>query len=135
MPLKSCIELKDLQIAARIGTYGPDDIVPDADLLDLTLTIGSHLVMVPRDAMALVFDYDPLIRQIDRLARASHYETQERLVARIVKACAGYSQIEALDICLQKRPVPSGTGTLVVRLVVDAEAMAALRSDPPAPGD
>ena len=48
-------------IAVRIGSYGPDDVVPDAHILDLTLTISSHLVMVPRDEMALVFDYDPLI--------------------------------------------------------------------------
>ena len=45
----------------------------------------------------------------------------------IVEACAEYPQIEALDICLRKRPVLSGTGTLGVRLIVDAEAMAALR--------
>ena len=93
----------------------------------LALTIAPHLAMVPRDEMALVFDYDPLIRHIDTLARACHYETQERLVTCIVEACAGYPQIEALDICLRKRPVLSGTGTLGVRLIVDAEGMAALR--------
>jgi len=127
LPSQSFIELKDLQIAVLIGTYGPDDVVPDAHILDLTLTIAPHLVMVPRDEMALVFDYDPLIRHIDTLARASHYETQERLVACIVEACAKYPQIEALDICLRKRPVLSGTGTLGVRLIVDTEGMAALR--------
>ena len=128
MPSQSYVELKDLQIAVRIGTYGPDDVVPDAHLLDLTLTIAPHLVMVPRDEMALVFDYDPLIRHIDTLARTHHYETQERLVTCIVEACAEYPQIEALDICFRKRPVLSGTGTLGVRLMVDAEGMAALRS-------
>ena len=127
MPSQSYVELKDLQIAVQIGTYGPDDVVPDAHLLDLTLTIAPHLVMVPRDEMALEFDYDPLIRQIDALARASHYETQERLMSRIVEACAGYRQIEALNISLRKRPVLSGTGTLGVRLIFDAEGMAALR--------
>ena len=128
MPSVSYVELKDLQIAARIGTYGPDDVVPDAHLLDLTLTIAPHLVMIARDEMALVFDYDPLIRQIDALARAGQYETQERLMTRIVEACVGHLQIEALDICLFKRPVLSGTGTLGVRLIVDAEEMAALRN-------
>ena len=128
MPSQSYVELKDLQIAVQIGTYSPDDIVPDAHLLDLTLTIAPHLVMVPRDDMALVFDYDPLIRQIDTLARVSHFETQERLMTRIVDACVGYHQIEPLDICLRKRPVLSGSGTLRVRLIVDAEEMAALRS-------
>jgi dihydroneopterin aldolase len=117
LPSQSYVELKDLQVAERIGTCGPDDVVPDA-----------HLVMVPRDEMALVFDYDPIIRQIDALARASHYVTQERLMTRIVEACAGYRQIEALNISLRKRPVLSGTGTLGVRLIVDAEGMAALRS-------
>jgi dihydroneopterin aldolase len=128
LPSQSYVELKDLQIAVRIGTYGPDDVVPDAHLLDLTLTIAPHLVMVPRDEMALVFDYDPLIRNIDTLARAHHYATQERLVTRIVEACAQYPQIEALEIFLRKRPVLSGTGTLGVRLIVDVETMAGLRS-------
>ena len=128
MPSQSFIELKDLQIAVQIGTYGPDDVVPDAHVLDLTLTISSHLVMVPRDEMALVFDYDPLIRRIDTLAQAQHYETQERLMTRIVQACAEYPQIEALTISLRKRPVLSGTGTLGVRLIVDGEAMTVLRN-------
>ena len=75
-------------IAVRVGSYGPDDVVPDAHILDMTLTISSHLVMVPRDEMALVFDYDPLIRRIDTLAGAHHYETQERLMTCIVEACA-----------------------------------------------
>ena len=127
MPSQSFVELKDLQIAVRIGTYGPDDIVPDAHLLDLTLTIAPHLVMIDRDEMALVFDYDPLILQIDALARANHYETQERLMTSIVEACIEYPQIEALDISLRKRPVLSGTGTLGVRLIVDSIEMAALR--------
>ncbi len=128
MPSQGFVELKDLQVAAHIGTYSPEDVAPDAHLLDLTLTIAPQLVMVPRDEMALVFDYDPLIRQIDVLARAIHYNTQERLMARIVDVCAGYPQIEALDIFLRKRPVLSGTGALGVRLIVDAEGMAALRS-------
>jgi dihydroneopterin aldolase len=127
LPTQSYVELKNLQIAVRIGTYGPDDVVPDAHLLDLILTIAPHLVMIARDEMALVFDYDPLIRHINTLARESHYETQERLVTCIVEACSEYHQIEALDICLRKRPVLSGTGTLGVRLIVDADGMAALR--------
>ena len=127
MPSHSYIELKDLQIAVQLGTYGPRDVVPDTHLLDLTLTLAPFLVMVPRDEMALVFDYDPLIRQIDTLARTGHYETQERLITCIVDACAGYPQIEAVDISLRKRPVISGTGTLGVRLIVDAEGMAELR--------
>ncbi len=127
MPSQSFVELKDLQIAARIGTYDPDDVVPDAHLLDLTLTIAPHLVMIARDEMTLVFDYDPLIRKIDALARASHYETQEWLMTCIVETCAEFPQIEALDICLRKRPVLSGTGTLGMRLIFDAEGMAALR--------
>ena len=127
MPAHSHVELKDLRIPAQIGTYGPQDVVPEAHLLDLNLTIASHLVMIPRDEMTLVFDYDPLIQKIDALARADHFQTQERLITRIAEACAGYPQIEALDMCLRKQPVLSGTGTLGVRLIVDAEAMAALR--------
>ena len=65
---------------------------------------------------------------LDTLAQAQHYETQERLMTRIVPACAEYPQIEALTISLRKRPVLSGTGTLGVRLIVDGEAMTVLRN-------
>lgn len=51
----------------------------------------------------------------------------ERFVTCIVEACSEYPQIEALDICLRKRPVLSGVGTFAVRLIVDAKGMAALR--------
>ena len=127
LPIHSHVELKDLQVAADIGTYGPDDVVPDSHLLDLTLTIAIDLVMIAQDDMALVFDYDPLILQIDSLARERHYNTQERLVTRIAEACATYPEIEALDICLRKHPVLAGSGSLGVRLVLDAEELAALR--------
>jgi len=127
VPKHSYVELKDLQLAARIGTYGPKAVVPDAHLLDLTLTIAPDLVLIAQDGMENVFDYDPLIRQIDALARDEHYETQERLITRIAEACAAYPEIKGLDLCLRKRPVLSGSGSLGVRLVLDAENLAILR--------
>jgi dihydroneopterin aldolase len=116
-----------MKTAACIGTYGTDDVVPEAHLLDLTLTIAPDLVLIAQDGMAHVFDYDPLIHQIDALARERHYETQERLITRIAHACAAYPAIKALDICLRKRPVLAGSGNLGVRLILDAEALSALR--------
>ena len=127
MPCRSAIELRNMKIETQIGTYGPADVVPEAHVLDLTLAIDPHLVLIAGDAMAHVFDYDPLVAEIDRLARDSHYVTQERLITRIVVACASYSQIDALEIALTKAPVLAGSGSLGVRLVVDAHAMAELR--------
>jgi dihydroneopterin aldolase len=116
-----------MQIGAQIGTYGPADTVPEAHILDLTLAIDPALVMIAEDAMARFFDYDPLVTEIDRLARDSHSATQERLTTRIVDACAAYQQIEALEITLTKAPALAGSGSLGVRLVVDAHAMSELR--------
>lgn len=127
MPKHSYVELKDLQLATHIGTYGPADVVPDAHLLDLTLTIAPELVLIAQDGMARVFDYDPLISQIDALARDGFYETQERLMTRIAEACAAYPAIRALDVTLRKRPVLSGSGSLGVRLMLDEDDLAALR--------
>lgn len=122
------IELRDLQLATALGTYGPEDVVPDAHLLDLTLTIAPDLVLVAGDEMALVFDYDPLIAKIDQIARERHYETQEYLITRIVAVCAVCPQITALEICLRKRPVLGGTGSLGVRLYLGAKALAQHRA-------
>lgn len=122
------IELRDLHLPAVIGTYGPDDVVPDAHVLDLDLTIATDLVQIAEDAMAAVFDYDPLIARIAAIAQSRHFTTQEYLMTLIVDACAAYPEITALTLCLRKYPVLGGTGSLGVRLSLEAADMALLRA-------
>ena len=128
MTTTASIELRDLQLSTDIGTYGAGDIIPKQHLLDLTLWIDSTLVLISNDLMESVFDYDPLVVEIDRLARDGHYETQERLMTRIVEACAKYIEIESLEIGLKKLPVRSETGSLGVRLSVDSAMLHRIRT-------
>ena len=121
------VELRDLQLKTDIGTYGPDDTRPDLHLLDLTLGISVNQVVISQDGMAHVFDYDPLITEIDRLAADGHYETQERLITRIAGACAAHSAIKRMEISLKKLPVRSGSGSLGIRLTLDEIATETLR--------
>ena len=127
MTRQARIELRDLHLPVSIGTYGPGDVVPDAHVLDLTLAIAPDLVQVASDAMANVFDYDPLIAEIAEIARSRKFETQEYLMALITQACAAYGEIEAVELCLRKSPVLAGTGSLGVRLVLGTTDLAALR--------
>jgi len=127
---QACVELRDLRLNTKIGTYGPHDVVPDAHILDLTLWIATSRVLIAQDGMELVFDYDPLVADINRLAADGHYDTQERLITRIVHSCATYPDIEALDIGLRKLPVRQGTGSLGVRVSVDAQRLNAIRHQP-----
>lgn len=127
MPSTATIELTDLVLPARIGTYGHGDIVPDEHVLDLTLWIDPALVLIEQDGMAHVFDYDPLLAKIDRLARDCHYDTQERLMSRVAGACAAYPEVTGLEISLRKHPVRDGSGTLGVRLHLNAEDLVRLR--------
>lgn len=121
------IELRDLVIAVQIGTYGPADVVPERHLLDLTLSVDPSLILIDADEMRHVFDYDPLIAQIDQIARQTHYATQERVVTLIAYICAAYPEIEAVDIFLRKQPVLAGTGMLGVRLRLNSDDLGALR--------
>lgn len=123
------IELRDLQLETDIGTYGPDDTRPEVHLLDLTLGISVDQVLISQDGMAHVFDYDPLIAEIDRLAADGHYETQERLMTRIASACAAHPAIQRIEICLKKSPVRSRSGSLGVRLTLDEIATDELRAN------
>jgi primosomal protein N' (replication factor Y) len=50
------VELRDLKIDARIGSYAPDATAPDAHLLDLTLWIDSKWVLIDQDGMDYVFN-------------------------------------------------------------------------------
>jgi dihydroneopterin aldolase len=122
------IELRQLEIGATIGTYGPDDVVPDKHLLDLTLAVDAQLVLIAEDGMDHVFDYDPLMQEIDRLAKECHYDTQERLMTRIIDACAGYPEIEAMELRLCKTPVRNGSGLLGVRASVSGEELRHIRN-------
>jgi dihydroneopterin aldolase len=128
MNTNASIELKDLRLRTHIGTYQPGDTVPDAHLLDLTLWIDASLVLIKEDGMAYVFDYDPLVLEIDRLAGDCHYETQERLISRIAQACAAYSEIVSMEIGLRKSPVHNGSGSLGIKLHLNATALNQLRA-------
>ncbi len=125
------IELRDLELQTQIGTYEPSAVIPNQHLLDLTLWIDTKLVLISQDLMKNVFDYDPLVIEIDRLAGDGHYETQERLITRIVEACAKYSEIKAMDIGLRKLPVRAESGSLGVRLSVDSLTLNNFRSSSP----
>ena len=128
MTANACIELKDHKLQIQIGTYGPGAIIPKQHLLDITLWIESTLVLISKDVMENVFDYDPLVIEINRLAEDIHYETQERLMTRIVQACAQYPEIQSLEISLRKSPVSADSGSLGVRLSVNQKTLNDLRA-------
>lgn len=113
------VELRDLVLPLDLGTYGADEVVPDAHYLDMTLEIDPKLALIERDTMDAIFDYDPLVRKIDAIARDGHYETQEWLMTRIARACARYGEIKAVDLHVYKGPVLGGSGKLGVRLRLD----------------
>ncbi len=121
------IELRDLRLTTQIGTYGPNDTKPDVHILDLILGIDANQVLIARDGMEHVFDYDPLVLEIDRLADDGHYETQERLMTRIACACAAYAEIKTIEVYLKKAPVRQGNGSLGVRLLLNETATDSLR--------
>ena len=128
MTSTACVELKDLRLNTQIGTYAPGATIPDEHLLNLTLWINPKLILIAEDLMTQVFDYDPLVIEIDRLAADGHYETQERLVTRIVEACARYLEIESLEISLRKMPVRKSSGALGIKLYLDASSLASMRT-------
>jgi dihydroneopterin aldolase len=125
---RSTIELRNLELPVSLGTYGPDEVVPDAHLLDLVLEIDSGLVLIDDDRMDRVFDYDPLVARILAMAGERHYETQEYLASRIASECAGIAAIVAVDIAISKTPVTSSSGRLGVRLVIPREEFEADRA-------
>ncbi|KWV91080.1 dihydroneopterin aldolase [Erythrobacter sp. YT30] len=128
MAMTSTVELTGLRLPVDLGTYGPGDVVPDAHFLDMSLTIDASLVLVDGDSMAKVFDYDPLIREIECLASDGHYKTQEWLMSKIAMACAKYAAIEAVELKVYKTPVLDGTGTLGVQLSIDQNGLSRLRA-------
>ena len=128
MTITSLIELKDMVLATDIGTYGPDDPVPDHHLFDMTLEIAPMQVQILQDSMEHVFDCDPFIADIIVLAKTGYRETQEWLTTQIVQLCAQYSDIRGVDVYLRKLPADHVTGTLRVWLCLGENDLAVLRA-------
>lgn len=126
--MRANIELLNLVLNIHIGSYTKSDVVPDKHILDILLSINPELVLINDDKMDRVFDYDPLIRAIQRMAAEMHYETQERFITRIVDICAREEEIMDVEIFLRKSPVCGSSGELGVRLKINELDLKALKS-------
>ncbi len=126
--MRANIELLNLVLNIQIGSYTKSDVVPDKHILDILLSINPELVLINDDKMDRVFDYDPLIRAIQRMAAEIHYETQERFITRIVDICAKEEEIMDVEIFLRKSPVCGSSGELGVRLKINELDLKALKS-------
>ena len=126
--MRANIELTNLVLNIQIGSYTKSDVVPDKHILDILLSINPELVLINDDKMDRVFDYDPLIRAIQRMAAEMHYETQERFITRIVDICAKEEEIMDVEIFLRKSPVCGSSGELGVRLKINELDLKALKS-------
>ncbi len=125
--MRANIELLNLVLNIQIGSYTKSDVVPDKHILDISLSINPELVLINDDKMDRVFDYDPLIRAIQRMAAEMHYETQERFITRIVDICAKEEEIMDVEIFLRKSPVCGSSGELGVRLKINELDLKALK--------
>lgn len=128
MKTQAFIELLDLNLITKIGTYGFKDAKPGVHLLNLILEIDAKQVLISDDKMNHVFDYDPLLKEIDRLAGLGQYETQEYLMTLIARACVTYPEIKTIEMSLSKAPARNGNGSLGVRLILNEAATIELRS-------
>ena len=126
MVCSSKVTIKDLSLEADIGSYNSKDNMQLVHLLDLSLVIDPSLVLIENDGMELVFDYDPLIAKILQLSGECHYDTQERLLTRIIHACAGHVEIQSVTVNLRKTPVVND-GFLGLEVTVDNKYLDELR--------
>ena len=105
MAYQSSVKLKGLSLNCDIGSYGMNEVVPNKHRLDMELLIEKNLILIEEDKMANVFDYDPLVDEITQISLIGKFNTQEKLITLILKACLKYHQIKALSLFLYKTPV------------------------------
>ena len=105
MTYQSSVKLKGLSLNCDIGSYSMNDVVPNKHRLDMELLVEKNLILIEEDKMANVFDYDPLVDEITQISLIGKFNTQEKLITLILKACLKYHQIKAVSLFLYKTPV------------------------------
>ena len=105
MAYQSSVKLKGLSLNCDIGSYGMNEVVPNKHRLDMELLVEKNLILIEEDKMANVFDYDPLVDEITQISLIGKFNTQEKLITLILKACLKYHQIKAVSLFLYKTPV------------------------------
>ena len=126
MAYQSSVKLRGLSLNCDIGSYDMNEVVPNKHLLDMELLVEKNLILIEEDKMANVFDYDPLVEEITQISLSSKFNTQEKLITLILKACLKYHQIKAVSLFLYKTPVRED-GELGITVNISEQELEKLR--------
>lgn len=125
--MKTRIKLNNLALNVFIGEHHCDSVHRHRHFLDLECEIEQKLVTIQTDSMDLVFDYDPLIRSIKNISDGKTYNTQEKLVTLLIKACAEYPEISSVRLFLSKSPTLDGSGAIGIEAILDQSDLNCVR--------
>ena len=126
MAYQSSVKLRGLSLNCDIGSYAMSEVVPNKHRLDMELLVEKNLILIEEDEMAAVFDYDPLVEEIIQISLSGKFNTQEKLITLILKACLKYNQIKALSLFLYKAPVRED-GELGITVRIDEQELEKMR--------
>ena len=126
MAYQSSVKLRGLSLNCDIGSYAMSEVVPNKHRLDMELLVEKNLILIEEDDMAAVFDYDPLVEEIIQISLSGKFNTQEKLITLILKACLKYNQIKALSLFLYKAPVRED-GELGITVRIDEQELEKMR--------
>ena len=126
MAYQSSVKLRGLSLNCDIGSYGINEVVPNKHRLDMELLVEKNLILVEEDKMDNVFDYDPLVEEITQISLSGKFNTQEKLITLILKACLKYHQVKAVSLFLYKTPVRED-GELGITVNISEQELEKLR--------
>ena len=126
MAYQSSVKLRGLSLNCDIGSYGMNEVVPNKHRLDMDLSVEKNLILIEEDKMANVFDYDPLVEEITQISLSGKFNTQEKLITLILKACLKYHQVKAVSLFLYKTPVRTD-GELGITVNISEQELEKLR--------
>ena len=97
MAYQSSVKLRGLSLNCDIGSYGINEVVPNKHRLDMELLV-ENLILVDHYKMDNVFDYDPLVEEINQISLWQIYARKPDYF--ILKACPKYHQVKVIIISL-----------------------------------
>ncbi|RJE80045.1 uracil-DNA glycosylase [Paracoccus sp. JM45] len=128
-PTQRQFELRDVQLSAQVANCSPSGTDVSDHRLDLVISLDPFEFQISHDETNYTQFERSLINDLEAIARACRYASQDHLICAIAYVCACYRAIQTAEISITSNPAWNGTGSMTSKISLDSAALEHLREN------